>query len=142
MRRRYDSKASVQPYVLLAEDDESVRDVVRATLQARDYEVVPLCDGNELYEHIERCRQPSFAKPDVVVTDVRMPGHSGVEALAWARQHGIHVPFVLITAYDDAGLRAEAQKHQAVAVLPKPFSFDELVDLVDRLVHRGPPSLS
>jgi CheY-like chemotaxis protein len=137
VRKRIDSRSPAPTYVLLAEDDDEARSVMAAMLQASDYDVVALSDGDELFEHIGRFGQPSYAKPAVIVSDVRMPGRSGLEVLASARSRGVDVPFVLITAYDDASVRAEAAKHGAVAVLRKPLDILEIVDVVGRVARRG-----
>ncbi len=69
---------------------------------------------------------------DLVVSDVRMPRRSGLEALTVLRITGIHVPFLLITAFACDEVRAAAAELGA-EVLDKPFAATDLMDRVRRL---------
>ena len=67
---------------------------------------------------------------DLVITDVRMPGPSGVEMLEWLRGVVWSIPVIVITAFGDPVLHAEARRLGALAVLDKPFDVNELLALV------------
>lgn len=81
----------------------------------------------------------SLRQVDLVISDVRMPLLDGLEALAMVRAAGIDTPFLLITAFGDAGTRRSAELLDA-AVLDKPFSANELLASVGSLasLESGP----
>ena len=72
---------------------------------------------------------------DVVVSDVRMPGWSGVNVLLTMRHQADPCPIVLITAFGDERLHEQAMKAGAFAILDKPFELDDLRALVNRLME-------
>src|SRR5262245_15628059 len=113
--------------ILLAEDDVQMRRLVAAVLRSAGHRVVEASDGTEVLERIEstiwRDRQDLFG---VIVADMNMPALTGLDVLAALRSANVNTPFILITAYGDAGIRAEAEWLGACAVLDKPFLFEDL----------------
>ena len=120
--------------VLVAEDDPSLRRLIVTVLQDAGYAVVEAQDGAQLLDEIEellagpRTRSDSF----LIVTDINMPGLTGLDVLAILRCASARTPVVLITAFGDAETRAEARELGAVTVLDKPFTVDLLRDVVDQ----------
>ncbi len=113
--------------ILLAEDDVEMRRLLAASLRRDRHEIVEVENGLQLLEHISRAlRQDDASMPDVIVSDVRMPGQTGLEVLAILRRADAHVPVILITAFGDPELHAEARALGAVAVFDKPFDIDDL----------------
>ena len=115
-----------RPRVLLAEDDEVFRALVASQLRRDGFEVVEAENGAELLERVEAMLR---TRPDgalVIVTDVNMPGLGGLDVLAVLRCADVAMPVVLITAFGDDEVRAEARDLGAVAVLSKPFDGDAL----------------
>lgn len=128
-------KAETRPgggRVLVAEDDSELRSLIGYGLGLDGHEVVATSNGIELGDWLTAA---SFA--DVVISDVRMPGPSGLDILARFRKMNTRTPFVLITAFGSAELHARALGLGATAVLDKPFEMDDLRDLVRRLVARN-----
>src|SRR5438309_9604191 len=114
--------------VLVVDDDDIVRRVVRAMLEADDFQVVEARDGTEALERV------AADHPMVVVLDVMMPGLDGVEVCR--RVHdGTRV--LMLTAKDDVGTEAASRDAGAQAFLAKPFSSVELLDRVEALVNGG-----
>ena len=126
------------PRVLLAEDDDELRIFLAAALRADGYEVVESRDGRELCAEIAvvASQQPRPPTPDIVVSDVRMPHRSGLEALATLRALDASTPVLLMTAFGDRAVHEEARRLGA-AVLDKPFELDELRTTVLRLARRS-----
>jgi CheY-like chemotaxis protein len=112
--------------ILVADDDEDVRALVVETLRADGHRVVEACDGAELVEYLRDALDNSTARPDVIVTDVRMPKLSGLGVLAELRRSHWSVPVVLITALADDSVRTVARRLGAVGVLKKPLDVDNL----------------
>lgn len=123
-----EAATSGPPRALVADDDDDIRELVCAALRADGFEVVEARDGGELLQLLDAWSKPDgpAKPPDIVITDVRMPGVDGIEALARLRGGQWHIPVVLMTAYGDAELRAEAERLGADQIFDKPFDIDEL----------------
>jgi CheY-like chemotaxis protein len=119
--------------VLLADDDPEMREVIAAPLREDGYTVVEAGDGIELIRAVQRF-EASLLPVGVIVTDVRMPGFSGLEMLEYLQYAGIGVPAILITGFGDARTRAQARSLGADMVLDKPFDVDALRAAVARIV--------
>jgi CheY-like chemotaxis protein len=104
--------------ILLAEDEESVRHVVRAFLELCGYEVAIAADGREALEAY-RCEQP-----DLLISDVDMPRMSGIELTEEIRRQGSDLPVILISGRLRASELAENDAN--LGFLQKPFDWSEL----------------
>jgi CheY-like chemotaxis protein len=122
--------------LLLAEDDAAFRTLLQMALAGDGYDVVAVKDGSELLERLSVSLSSGSASDrfDVVVSDVRMPGWTGLNVLLSMRHEANPPPVVLITAFGDERLHEQAMKAGAVAVLDKPFELDDLRSLVSRLM--------
>lgn len=117
--------------VLIVDDKEMMRDSVGTTLERAGFRVQMVADGNAAIESIAKTR------PDCVVTDMRMPGISGLELLEKVRSIDDDVPVILMTAFGTIDTAVKAMKLGAFDYLTKPFEGDELVIAVKRAVeHR------
>jgi len=127
-------------YILLAEDDDDMRNLLSWSLGRRGYEVAECRNGYELYAQLAEATTPNGSRTfDLVISDVRMPGIDGnraIESLAHDRKLP---PFILITAFGNPTLHSRARELGAVAVLDKPFEIDALLILVHRIFERSPP---
>lgn len=116
------------PRVLLAEDDHEMRALVAETLRRDGYDVIELESGLELRQWLERKLELHPEElPDLVVTDIRMPGASGLEVLHWLRGREWCLPVIVITAFGDTDAHEEALRLGAVTLLDKPFDMDDLL---------------
>jgi DNA-binding NtrC family response regulator len=122
------------PRVLLAEDDDQIRELLAASLRRDGIEVIEARNGSELKRLLDRgVLQGERAEGlDLVVSDIVMPDLSGLEVLAAVRELRDDTPFILITAHGDPSLRREAERLGASALFVKPF---ELADLETAIVH-------
>ena len=112
--------------MLVVDDDETIRRLVRTVLEADDFQVVEAPDGEQALGMIDELR------PSVVVLDIMMPGINGVEVCR--RLDHDNVKVVILTARDDADLADECMAVGADAFLTKPFSSIQLLDLVEELM--------
>jgi CheY-like chemotaxis protein len=112
--------------VLLAEDDDEMRALLAQVLEKEGYDVIEASDGSELIDFVGLAVSvPDIeSAPDVIISDHRMPGWSGLEVLAGVRSLGSAVPFILITAFGNARLRDQAMRMGATAVIDKPVEVD------------------
>jgi CheY-like chemotaxis protein len=123
----YRAEARHSGRILLAEDDVQMRRLIATVLRGAGHRVVEASDGTEVLERVESTiwhdRHDVFG---LIVSDMSMPALTGLDVLAALRSAEVDTPFILITAYGDAGVRAEAEWLGAFAVLDKPFTFDQL----------------
>lgn len=124
--------------VFLAEDDDILRRLVASTLRAAGYHVMEARDGLELLSGLEYALVSEHERPDhlVVVSDIEMPGLTGLDVLSIVRCANLDTACILITAFGDRETVAEASVLGA-RVFQKPFDVDELVTA---LVELAPPS--
>lgn len=115
--------------ILLADDDDLVRSVVRLTLENQDYEFLEAADG---LEALELCRRHH---PDLAILDWRMPGATGVEVIErlGAEDSTSHIPTILLTANGNPSQIERGWRVGARAFLVKPFSPLELVRTVEEV---------
>jgi DNA-binding response OmpR family regulator len=111
--------------VLVVDDDEMVRRLVRTVLEADDYTVIDARDGDEALRMLD------IERPRVVVLDVMMPGLDGVEVCRKIDHEQVKV--VMLTARDDPMLEQACMEAGADAFLTKPFSSIRLLDVIEGL---------
>ncbi|KFE62362.1 response regulator [Hyalangium minutum] len=125
--------------ILLAEDDDAMRNMIQQVLTRAGHTVVPLEDGFELADYVELIRQDTgLGPPDLILSDVRMPGRTGLEVLAQVRARGLTCPVLLLSAFADEPTREEARRLGAQALLDKPVDMDELKSAVVTLCAAAP----
>jgi CheY-like chemotaxis protein len=123
------------PSVLLAEADKEVRKLLKYSLTKCGYSVIECSHGVELMR-----RLGTFAtadkpdKVDLIITDIRMPGISGLEIFKEIKNEGGFPPFILISASRDKVLRNQAKRFGAVSIFDNPFDVDELLIKVMKIV--------
>lgn len=115
--------------LLIAEDDEVIRNLLRTVFQRSDLSVHVACDGDEAIHIVEQ--NPL----DVVLTDLKMPGCDGLAVLERARKVQPTVEVILMTGYATVESAVQAMKMGAFHYVTKPFDTEEVVRLVDRLLE-------
>jgi two-component system nitrogen regulation response regulator GlnG len=117
--------------VWIIDDDRSIRWVLERALEGAGINVRAFDSANEIGELLERVR------PDVIVTDIRMPGMSGLELMKTIHEQAPDIPVIIMTAHTDLDSAVASYRGGAFEYLPKPFDVDEAVALVRRAIeHR------
>lgn len=114
--------------ILIAEDDPAVRDIMRIVVERLGHEVLSAADGDEAFA------LAVAHSPDVVLSDVSMPGRTGLELLRdlAADRRFAHVPVVLTSALTDTLVTSAP----AFRFIPKPFRLADIEEsIADALVH-------
>ena len=106
--------------VHVIDDDEAIRDVIREVLAENGYCAQTYASALDFLATIDR------GLGGCVVTDVCMPGMSGIELLAKLSEAGLRLPVIVITGHADVQLAVQAMKLGAVDLLEKPFHTDDL----------------
>ena len=114
--------------ILLAEDDPALRSLLAAALVRDGYSVVEAADGSEVLDllALHLVANTGLPRLDVIVSDVRMPGWTGLDVLVGLRALPGAPPVVLITAFGGDEFRDRARRLGAAATLDKPFDIDDL----------------
>lgn len=112
--------------IWVIDDDQSIRWVLERALQQAELAVSCFSSANEAISALD------FDQPDVVVTDIRMPGMDGLTLLNKFGKNLPHVPVIITTAHSDLDSAVSAYEGGAFEYLPKPFDVNDAVALVQR----------
>lgn len=123
--------------ILVADDDAEIRCLLVAALRQSGHLVSQARDGLELLTVLSAVSTHQLEPPAAVVSDIRMPLFSGIDALRNARGFGLDVPFILMTAYRDPAVLADAHALGASALFAKPFDIDLLLREIGAAVGRA-----
>ncbi|GAA6132535.1 nitrogen regulation protein NR(I) [Halopseudomonas sabulinigri] len=116
--------------VWIVDDDRSIRWVLEKALQQEGMEPVSFDSADAALSRLQR------QHPDVLISDIRMPGTSGLDLLASIRERHPKLPVIIMTAHSDLDSAVASYQGGAFEYLPKPFDVDEAVALVRRaLAH-------
>mgnify|MGYP000442045758 CR=1 FL=1 len=115
--------------IWIIDDDRSIRWVLEKALAKADMDVVSYENANRIMARLAE------AKPDAIVTDIRMPGINGLELLNEINITYPDLPVIIMTAHSDLDSAVSAYQGGAFEYLPKPFDIDEAVDMVRRAVE-------
>ncbi|WP_250511993.1 sigma-54 dependent transcriptional regulator [Caballeronia sp. INDeC2] len=116
--------------VIFIEDDELVRRASVQTLQLAGFDVT----GHGSVESAARAIDASF--PGVIVSDIRLPGASGLDLLAQCRERAPEVPVILVTGHGDISMAVQAMRDGAYDFIEKPFASERLIEAVRRALER------
>jgi DNA-binding NtrC family response regulator len=119
------------PDILLVEDKESLRRVLRLTLEHAGYSVTEAADARAASSQITRVPHK------IVLTDLRMPNGSGLDVLRAAKNADSDVPVIVMTAYGSIDEAVQAMKDGAHDFLQKPVDSNHLLLLVDRALEQS-----
>lgn len=106
--------------VLLADDDHAMRGMLESALLRAGFEVETASNGADLLARLDAAERNRRA-PQLIVSDICMPGLTGLDVLTRVRSHFPTVPVILITAFGDALTHRRAHALGAVEVIDKPF---------------------
>ena len=112
--------------VWIVDDDRSIRWVLEKALQQEGMTTVSFDSADSVIGRLGR------QQPDVIISDIRMPGASGLDLLAQIRELHPRLPVIIMTAHSDLDSAVASYQGGAFEYLPKPFDVDEAVSLVKR----------
>jgi CheY-like chemotaxis protein len=123
----------MQSTVLVCDNEEALRNLVRASLDGNGYTLVEARDGDASLVEARRCN------PDVILLDMMMPARTGLEVLEELRRDPAfdRIPVVMLTARAQVADREAAEQAGADRFLAKPFSPAELARVVAELLDNG-----
>jgi two-component system nitrogen regulation response regulator GlnG len=119
-----------QSKVWIADDDTSIRWVLERALTQAGIDNQSFADADQLLQQIVN------SQPDVIISDIRMPGTDGLELLTRIKEQYPHLPIIITTAHSDLDSAVAAYQKGAFEYLPKPFDLDEVIAVTERaLAH-------
>ena len=121
----------MDPMIWVIDDDTSIRFVFDKALQVNHM-------SHRLFENAESALEALHDQvPDVIVSDIRMPGIDGLTLIRKVHAVDPQVPFIIITAHSDLRAAVEAYEHGSFEYLPKPFDIEQAIALIRRAAaHR------
>ena len=120
---------ALAPTAYVVEDDESIRTLWRWLMESNGIAVRTFASATEF---IATYRD----EPGCLVLDVRLPGMNGLELQQHLRQNGVEIPIVFMSAHGDVPTAVSAMKGGAVDFIQKPFSYREVVSIIEKAFER------
>ena len=118
------------PVISIVDDDESVREATKGLVRSLGYSAATFASADEFLAS-DRVDDTSC-----LITDVQMPGLSGLELQHHLTDRGHRLPIIFVTAYPEERARKQAIGAGAIAFLDKPFSDEQLIDCLDTALRK------
>ena len=121
--------------ILIVDDEKSMRDFLKILLVKEGYEVIVAGDGDQALTALDKNHV------DLVVSDIRMPGMSGLELLSKIKEESEDIPVIMITAFASPNDAVQAMKDGAYDYISKPFNVDEIKSVIYAATNRTESTL-
>ena len=121
--------------IWIVDDDQSIRFVLEKALMREDMPTRSFTNPQEVLKALESCS--SEEGPQVLVSDIRMPGGTGLELLTAVKELHPALPVIIMTAYSDLDSAVSSFQGGAFEYLPKPFDLPKAVELIRRAVEES-----
>ncbi len=118
-----------KPRILIAEDEDTIRQVLEAALKREGYEITSTSDAEQAIDVLLR------SSMDLIITDLHLPGASGIDLLKKARSISAEIPVIVMTAFGTIQSAVDAMRAGAYDYLTKPVHLYELQALVKRALQ-------
>ena len=127
------ARGMTQRRILIAEDDRVLRTLLARHLRRGGFEVIEARDGTTALTRLGDALCEEDASYDLLISDVQMPGHTGLDLASELKRGSWPTPILLITAFGSEEVHAEAERLGAT-MLDKPLDLDVLTTAVERLL--------
>jgi len=111
--------------IWILDDDKSIRWVLQKALEKNNYDVIAFGNTNEAINHF------NHDIPDLIVSDIKMPGESGLQFLEKVKGKFPNIPVIIMTAFSDLDSAVDSYSHGAYEYLPKPFDIDSAISVIN-----------
>ena len=125
----------VQGRVLVIDDEEDVREVLRLHLESEGYNVLEAENGEDGINVLRS--EDNLINVGVILCDIRMPKVNGIECIDFLRKEAPGIPIVVVTGYPDTEMATNLMKKGVKDYLVKPVEKDKLLGTVNKLVSAG-----
>ena len=113
-----------QKHLCILDDDKSIRWVLEKAFQKENFKVSSFEDAESILKNFEKI------KPDIILSDVRMPGISGIDLVERLKRDYPHIPIIIMTAFSDLETTVSSLQKGAYEYLTKPFDIDNVISIV------------
>ena len=113
-----------QKHLCILDDDKSIRWVLEKAFQKENFKVSSFEDAESILKNFEKI------KPDIILSDVRMPGISGIDLVERLKREYPHIPIIIMTAFSDLETTVASLQKGAYEYLTKPFDIDNVISIV------------
>ena len=121
--------------IWIVDDDQSIRFVLEKALMREDMPTRSFTNPQEVLKALETCTPEDG--PQVLVSDIRMPGGTGLELLTAVKEKNPALPVIIMTAYSDLDSAVSSFQGGAFEYLPKPFDLPKAIELIRRAVEES-----
>jgi len=111
--------------IWVLDDDKSIRWVLQKALEKNNYNVLAFGNTNEAINHF------NHDMPDLIVSDIKMPGESGLQFLEKVKGKFPDIPVIIMTAFSDLDSAVDSYSQGAYEYLPKPFDINNAISVID-----------
>ncbi len=115
----------------IVDDDHAIRWVLERTLKSENIEYASFPDGESLWQQLQ------VEQPEVIISDVRMPGIDGLALMERIHEQFPLLPIIIMTAHSDLDSAVNAYQSGAFEYLPKPFDIHEATSLIQRAINHS-----
>ncbi|MBI5201548.1 MAG: response regulator [Elusimicrobia bacterium] len=131
MNKSVEASGRDKAKILVIDDEEGLRDMVKYGLTTHGYDVAAAHDGRD---GVEKARATQY---DLALCDIMMPGMSGLETLQRLKELSPRTEVVMVTGYATLETAVEAMKLGAYDYIAKPYELDQLLNLLEKALERG-----
>ena len=118
--------------IWVADDDNAIRIVLEESLSSAGFDVKTFTSGDEVVTHLKN------ESPDLILTDVQMPGMLGYDLLKHINDNHENIPVIIMTAFTDMQAAVDSYGGGAFEYIPKPFDLDEAIQIINRALEKKP----
>jgi len=127
-----DKVSGTRGKILVIDDEEDVREVLRLHLESAKYTVQEASDGQEALKMMES--GSNLLQVGLIICDIRMPKVNGIEAIDFLKQHAPSIPIIVITGYPDSELAVSLLKKGVRDYMVKPVEKEKLLAKVKEIL--------
>ena len=118
--------------IWIADDDEAIRVVLEESLSSNGFKTTSFSSADELVQNLEN------NQPDLIITDVQMPGMLGYDLLKHITNNYEDLPVIVMTAFADMQAAVESFGGGAFEYIPKPFDLEDAIKIIERALEEKP----
>ena len=118
--------------IWIADDDEAIRVVLEESLSSNGFKTTSFSSADELLKNLEN------NQPDLIITDVQMPGMLGYDLLKHINNNYEDLPVIIMTAFADMQAAVESFGGGAFEYIPKPFDLEDAIKIIERALEEKP----
>lgn len=125
----------VKGKILVVDDEEDVRDVIKLHLEPEGYNIIEAEDGEKAISILRS--EDNMINVGLILCDIRMPKVNGIECIDYLKREAPGIPVVVVTGYPDTEMAASLMKRGVKDYLVKPVEKEKLLNTVNNIVKAG-----